>query len=672
MNPTSLSSLLLSKTLNIDPVLFDPVVRELQRKGSLGQVIRTAAIDKITPDAIKKIQEGIKKWQGRKVAVKRRIIEARERGGQVNQKGYSTKLDDVFAQLGKRGSYDKNEEAILKALEATGNKDLIDQFWKVKEASPSERITPFTRQGKSFLSSLQQNKSFVRAFRGNTGRAKPSRSFSLGSDEDYRDSFLGRDSKRSSRGSQSLGGNLFSGGSPKELLEVQNATYTLLKLNFKETNETLKKILTALNGGGLGGGSGSSIPDAAKAIGAGGIFAGLYAAAKKYAPKVVKGAAPAIAAYQTYGDIQQIDKAEKAGIYSKDEAADLRKKAYIQRGAAAIGGLGGGVLGTATTGGLGTVAGSYLGYELGDELGKSLGDSIYGKKDNRGASYLSAVAKLESGLDPSKRAVDSLSAAERQRLINSKKKLPTASGLYQFTDGTWNGLNQKFGKNYSLDDKLDPKKATEMMKLLSNDNQLLLEKSLGRSITDSELYTAHFMGMPQGKELLKADANLMANELFPDAAASNKAVFYKDKGRGAAKTVGELRGDIASKYAKAAYSVGAVPDVTLPKVPELAGAQLLPGPSNQMPISDSDMQTFAKQKVAQQNATASSNAQVAAAISQLSKESAVARNPRLNADGSIRSQPSISVNNNNSNQTAFSDINTIHIMDGLLLNVLTD
>lgn len=67
------------------------------------------------------------------------------------------------------------------------------------------------------------------------------------------------------------------------------------------------------------------------------------------------------------------------------------------------------------------------------------------KFDN--ADLLVRIAQAESGLQPHK---------------NSDVKTSTAAGLFQFTQGTWQDGCRWFGKNWTLNDRYDPAKATKM------------------------------------------------------------------------------------------------------------------------------------------------------------------------------------------------------------------
>jgi hypothetical protein len=75
---------------------------------------------------------------------------------------------------------------------------------------------------------------------------------------------------------------------------------------------------------------------------------------------------------------------------------------------------------------------------------------------------------------------------------------------------------------------------------LASDHASYLRGRMGRDPTVGELYAAHVLG-PQGSakliEAVRANPSVTAASLFPDAAASNRGLFYHD---GRAVSAGEL------------------------------------------------------------------------------------------------------------------------------------
>ncbi|PHY14107.1 lytic transglycosylase [Caulobacter sp. B11] len=165
-------------------------------------------------------------------------------------------------------------------------------------------------------------------------------------------------------------------------------------------------------------------------------------------------------------------------------------------------------------------------------------------------TFLMGTAKRESGYNPAAHA-----------------RTSSASGLFQFVDQTWLGTLKKHGAKYGyaryadlieqggdgrfrvsgdearkavLGLKLDPHAASLMAGELASDHASYLRGRVGRTPTAGELYAAHFLG-PQGSARLieAAGSSPRANAaaMFPEAAAANRSIFYRD---GRAATVSEV------------------------------------------------------------------------------------------------------------------------------------
>src|SRR5580704_9580872 len=164
--------------------------------------------------------------------------------------------------------------------------------------------------------------------------------------------------------------------------------------------------------------------------------------------------------------------------------------------------------------------------------------------------YLMGAAKRESGYNP-----------------NAKAKTSSATGLFQFLDQTWLSTLKQHGAKYGyaryaaliqqgpdgryfvagaearkavMDLKLDPHAAALMAGELASDHASYLRGRMGRDPTLGELYAAHVLG-PKGSATLidtvRSNPSTAAAPLFPDAAAANRGLFYRD---GRAVSVGEL------------------------------------------------------------------------------------------------------------------------------------
>lgn len=166
-------------------------------------------------------------------------------------------------------------------------------------------------------------------------------------------------------------------------------------------------------------------------------------------------------------------------------------------------------------------------------------------------SYLMAQANRESSFDPTAQA-----------------KTSSAAGLYQFVEQTWLGVVKNHGAEYGKGDladqitrrsdghytisdpairkeilelRRDPTFAAAMAAEHAADNKAKLEEKLGRDVTGTDLYMAHFLGISGALKFLRTmedSPDRTGASLFPKAAAANKNVFYTETGR--AKTVSEI------------------------------------------------------------------------------------------------------------------------------------
>jgi len=172
-------------------------------------------------------------------------------------------------------------------------------------------------------------------------------------------------------------------------------------------------------------------------------------------------------------------------------------------------------------------------------------------------SYLVAQARLESSLNPSARAGTS-----------------SASGLYQFTNGTWLQTLQKHGNMLGLGDagaalsdpaqraallnlRGDPHASAMMAASLASDNSDALSAVLGRTPDASELYVAHFLGADGAAKFLSAlsvSPDQSAAGLLPRAAAANRSIFYDDAG--SPRSVGAVMAMIRGKMEGALAAEG--------------------------------------------------------------------------------------------------------------------
>ncbi|MFZ4605481.1 MAG: transglycosylase SLT domain-containing protein [Caulobacter sp.] len=182
-------------------------------------------------------------------------------------------------------------------------------------------------------------------------------------------------------------------------------------------------------------------------------------------------------------------------------------------------------------------------------------------------SFLMRTANRESGYNPAAKAATS-----------------SAAGLFQFTEQTWLATLKAHGSKYGYaryadlitrgndgryrvagDDarkavmnlRFDPHAASLMVGEMTTDNAAYLAGRIGRQPSAGELYAAHFLG-PQGSARLitatRTTPGASAASLFPDAAAANRSIFYRD---GRPLTVA----DVYNNLTRTAGDAGAAPAV---------------------------------------------------------------------------------------------------------------
>jgi hypothetical protein len=197
------------------------------------------------------------------------------------------------------------------------------------------------------------------------------------------------------------------------------------------------------------------------------------------------------------------------------------------------------------------------------------------------SSYLQTAALLESGGN-----------------ANAKAGTSSAAGLFQFTAGTWMETVKAMGKNYTVEDRFDPVKSTEVMEYFTNKQKSQLERATGKAASSTDLYLAHFLGAGGAGKFLNAlnsDPNASAVSFDPRAAAANKSIFYDVSGK--ERSLLEVYNLMGAKVAKAENAVAnnswggkALPDAVASlgerntqiaanrNVPQAAWGSILSGP----------------------------------------------------------------------------------------------
>ena len=212
-------------------------------------------------------------------------------------------------------------------------------------------------------------------------------------------------------------------------------------------------------------------------------------------------------------------------------------------------------------------------------------------------AYLLEKAAVESSFDTRARAETS-----------------SAAGLFQFDDHTWLKMVRDHGHKYGLGNyaaalkqgevdagtrkdilayRDDPRLSAAMAAEYARANQDRLEAALGREVTSTELYLAHFLGGGGAERFLRqldSDPTAPAAELLPRAAAANEPVFYAN---GQARSVQDVYNHFAARFAgpekgRAGAGQGqSAPAESVPANRNAAASFAFHGSSNGRPIPPS-------------------------------------------------------------------------------------
>lgn len=178
------------------------------------------------------------------------------------------------------------------------------------------------------------------------------------------------------------------------------------------------------------------------------------------------------------------------------------------------------------------------------EYGKGTGGSVNdipspsGKGWDAMKATIVAAAKM-TGVDPGLMAA--MAGVESNFNPVATPGTSSAQGLYQFISSTWKAMVSKYGSKYGIPANAspnDPRANALMAAEYMKENQSYLEGKLGRPVTATDLYLAHFLGSGGAVKLLSApsgDSALM--HVTPGQAKANAKVFYAG---GRPRTVGEI------------------------------------------------------------------------------------------------------------------------------------
>ncbi len=192
------------------------------------------------------------------------------------------------------------------------------------------------------------------------------------------------------------------------------------------------------------------------------------------------------------------------------------------------------------------------------------------------ADFLVRTARRESAMNPSARARSSSAAGLfqfiEQTWLGTVKAHGAKHGYGQYADLIYRGGDGRWrvegsARNVVLDLRFDPQAASTMAAELTASNAAYLRGRSGREPGAGDLYAAHFLGPAGAAQLMDAmerRPGASAVALFPEAAAANRSIFYRD---GRPATVAEVHANLQRSAgdgapASAAGSLPDAPDLT--------------------------------------------------------------------------------------------------------------
>ncbi|WP_420471735.1 transglycosylase SLT domain-containing protein [Brevundimonas sp. FT23042] len=181
------------------------------------------------------------------------------------------------------------------------------------------------------------------------------------------------------------------------------------------------------------------------------------------------------------------------------------------------------------------------------------------------ADFLVRTARRESAMNPSARAPTSSAAGLfqfiEQTWLATVKQHGAKHGYGQYADLIYRGSDGRWrvegsARNVVLDLRFDPQAASTMAAELTASNAAYLRGRTGREPGAGDLYAAHFLGPAGAAQLMEAmdrRPGSSAAALFPEAAAANRSIFYRN---GRPATVAEVHANLQRSAGDGAPAAG--------------------------------------------------------------------------------------------------------------------